>query len=301
MTMIHPQGIIPSVPAIFDDAEKLLPDEVGNVISFLREARCDGIAMNLIGGEFYKLSEHEKQEMVITALNVAAGRIPVYSGISSPGTVEACRMAEITEDMGVDCLIVMPPYYNPVGAYSWRAVIDHFSTIARCTNLPFIIQDFNYGIPLEILARLQREFSNLVGLKIEGSRQSQIEKRIRTVRAELGDKFSILGGMLGVNLRNEIASGSSGSIPGSSLADFIVREYVDVENGSNEGQPNQEILEKILKAELSRKMKYFTYIEKAILKHRGIIDHIQCRKPYDYPSRKMMEMIIADVESLTSS
>ena len=52
--------------------------------------------------------------------------------------------------------------------------------------------------------------------KIRGS-----AARARKVRNELGDGISILGGMLGVNLTGEIASGASGSIPGSSLADFI--------------------------------------------------------------------------------
>jgi len=297
--MAYPHGIIPAVPAIFDDTEKLLSDEVKNVISFLRRAGCEGIAMNVVGGEFYKLNELEKQEMIRAGLESAGGGMSVYSGISSPGTMEACRMAKMSRDMGVDYLIVMPPYYNPLGTYSSRAIIDHFSTIARCTDLPFIIQDFNYGIPLEILARLRKEFSNFVGLKIEGSRQAQIEKRIRAVRIELGDKFSILGGMLGVNIRNEVLLGSSGSVPGSSLADFVVREFVNAEQGNTEGQPNQEILERILKTE-SRKMKYFVYIEKTILKHRGIVNHTVCRKPYDYPGRKTMDMIIANVESLVS-
>jgi 4-hydroxy-tetrahydrodipicolinate synthase len=297
--MIHPHGIIPAVPAIFDDTDQLLAEEVGNVISFLRRVRCEGIAMNLIGGEFYKLSEQERREMVRTGLEATGGGMPVYSGISAPGTTEACRMAKIATDIGVDCLIVMPPYYNPTGAYSRHAIIDHFSSIARCTDLPFIIQDFNYGIPLEILARLQKEFSNFVGLKIEGSRPVQIEKRIRTVRAELGREFRILGGMLGVNVRNEIASGSSGSIPGSSLADFISREYADAKKGSSESQTHHGTLEEILITE-SRRMKYFVYIEKEILKHRGIIGHTKCRKPYDYPSRKVMNMIMADVDSLVA-
>lgn len=298
--MQYPRGIIPAIPAIFGDADELLSDEVENVISFLGSVGCQGIALNLIGGEFYKLSDHEWQEMVRTGVENARGGMLVCSGISAPGTTEACRMARIAQDIGVGCLIVMPPYYNPLGGYSTLAVIDHFSSIARCTDLPFVMQDFNFGIPLEILARLRKEFSNFAGLKIEGTLPAQIEKRIRTVRIELGNEFSILGGMLGVNVRNEIISGSSGSIPGSSLADFITEEYASALKGSAENQIHGGLLEKILKTE-SRKLKYFVYIEKAILKHRGIIEHTGCRKPYDYPGRKMMERIMADVDSLVSS
>lgn len=297
--MIHPYGIIPAVPAVFDDRDKISGNEVGNVITFLRNTGCEGIALNLMGGEFYKLSERERQEMVKLGVEAAGGKMTVYSGISAPGTTEACRMAKIAGDTGADCLIVMPPYYSPTGPYSKRAIIDHFGSIARSTDLPFIIQDFNYGIPVNILARLRKEFSNFAGLKIEGPRSSQIERRIRTIRAELGSEFSILGGMLGVDLRNEIASDSSGSIPGSSLADFIVKEYSDAGGGSGRSQFHHEIMEKILRWE-SRKMKYFVYIEKAILKQRGIIDHTACRKPYDYPGRKSMDVIMAEVDRLVS-
>ena len=297
--MNHPHGIIPAVPAIFSDADQLMKEEVAEVIAFLGSARCEGIALNLIGGEFYKLSDQERIEMIRTGVEAANGRMPVYSGISSPGTTEACRMAKMAEDMGVDCLVVMPPYYNPTGTYSTRSIIEHFSTIAESTNLPFVIQDFNYGIPPEILARLRRQFSNFAGLKIEGSRAAQIEKRIRTVRSEMGNEFSILGGMLGANLQNEISSGSSGSIPGSSLADFIVTQYNSFAKDANWRQAHGEMLENILRVE-SRKLKYFVYIEKAILKHREIIDHTWCRKPYIYPSRRMMDRILADADRLLS-
>ena len=292
--------MIPAVPAIINGADELMPDEVGNVISFLGGVGCQGIALNLIGGEFYKLGKHEWQEMVRTGVENAGGGMLVCSGISAPGTTEARRLAKIAQDLGVGCLIVMPPYYNPVGSYSRRAIIDHFSSIAGCTDLPFVIQDFNYGIPLEILARLRKEYSNFAGLKIEGVRTAQIERRIRSVRIELGDEFSILGGMLGVNVRNEIISGSSGSIPGSSLADFITGEYISALEGKTEMHIHDDLLRKILKRE-SRKLKYFVYLEKVILNHRGIIEHTGCRKPYDYPGRKLVESLLADMDSLVSS
>ena len=298
--MKYPKGIIPAVPAIFGVTDQILKDEIGNVVSFLSKAKCNGFALNLIGGEFYKLGEREKEEMLKIGVDTAGSGLLVCAGISTPGTTEACRMAKIATDIGVDCLIVMPPYYNPTGAYSRRAIVDHFSSIANCTDLPFLIQDFNYGIPLEILSRLKREFSNFAGLKIEGKRTTDVQRRIRKVRNEMGEVFSILGGMLGSNLVNEIASGASGTIPGSSLADFILMEYNTAFRNSIVNQDLHTILKEILKTE-SQKIKYFVYVEKVILQHRGIIEHTVCRKPYDYPGRKLMDRIISDVDELVSA
>jgi 4-hydroxy-tetrahydrodipicolinate synthase len=297
--MIYPKGIIPAVPAIFSDTDQILKDEVGNVVSFLSKAKCNGFALNLIGGEFYKLSEREMEEMLKVGVDLAGAGMLVCAGISAPGTTEACRMAKIASDIGVDCLIVMPPYYNPTGVYSRRAIMDHFGSIAKCTDLPFVIQDFNYGIPLGVLSGLKKEFSNFSGLKIEGRRSNQVLGRIRKIRSEMGNDFSILGGMLGSNMVNEIASGASGSIPGCSLADFVSKEYISAIKGSSVNHALHEILKSILKTE-SQKLKYFVYIEKAILKHRGIIEHTACRKPYDYPTRELMDGIMADVDRLVS-
>jgi 4-hydroxy-tetrahydrodipicolinate synthase len=298
--MKFPHGIIPAVPAIFDSADRILPSEVTDVISFLRKSRCEGIALNLVGGEFYKLKEDEKTEMIRVGLEAAGGDMIVCSGISAPGTTEACHLARVAGDLGVDCLMVMPPYYNPLGAYSRRAIIDHFRSVARSTDLPFVIQDFNYGIPLEILVQLRKEFSNFAGLKIEGAQTRQIERRIRSVRNALDHEFSILGGMLGKNLPGEVASGSSGSIPGSSLADLLVKEFQRAENAGDIHGYENELLGIVLNAE-SRRMKYFVYLEKAILKHRGIIRHTDCRKPYDYPGRRLMERVLADVDAVLSA
>ncbi len=87
--MIYPSGIIPAVPAIFDEKDHLQIQEVKDVISFLKDRKCHGIALNLIGGEFYKLSEHERQEIVRAGIETAGGKMPVYCGISAPGTTEA--------------------------------------------------------------------------------------------------------------------------------------------------------------------------------------------------------------------
>ena len=76
-------------------------------------------------------------------------------------------------------------------------------------------------------------------------------------------------------------------------------EYASARKGSGMNQALHEILKKILKAE-SQRMKYFVYVEKAILKHRGIIGHTWCRKPFDYPGKKLIDKIMADVESLVS-
>ncbi len=295
--MFDLKGVIPAVPTIFMEDETISAGEILDVISFLMKSSVDGIAVNLMGGESYKLNTEEKIKLMSIALEGAKSNLCVYAGISEQSTFQASLLAKIAEDIGVGCLIVMPPYSDPLGKYSNQALLKHINQIASTINIPFIIQDFNFGIPLYLMKRLAREFSNFIGIKIEGYKKNYIIRRIKEIRREMGDKFSIFGGMLGLNMHNEIKYGATGTIPGSSLADFISIEYHSLNNLKEIDANREEKLKKILLTEV-RHFRHFVYLEKRILKHRGIIDHVLCRSPYDYPSEAFVKKLLVDVDLL---
>lgn len=297
--MNYIQGIFPAIPAVFNAEGGISPQEMGRVIEFVNGTKCSGIALNLIGGEFHKLDPDEiMQVMEIGVKSNRSGNL-VISGISAPSTIQSCRLADHAQDVGIDVLVAMPPYYDPTGGYSMQAVMKHFITLLEHTDLPMIIQDFNYGVPLEWLLRLSREYSNLCGIKLEGAGKRTILQRVKEIRQCMNPDFSILGGMLGLNLKGEMESGSSGSIPGSSLADFLSDLYTRIRGGYPPGSYYESLVQ-ILSKEV-RNLKYFVYSEKSILKLRGIIDHNSCRDPYDYPGRSYMRHLGSLVEELMAS
>ncbi len=293
------EGVFPAIPAVFGREEELCTDEIKHVINFVNNTRCSGISLNLIGGEFYKLASDELRAVMEVGLESNRSGNLCLAGISAPGTATACRQAKLAQDMGVDAVVAMPPFYNPTGNYGTGAILRHFDRLLGCTDLPLVIQDFNYGIPVNMLRELLDEHSNLAGIKVEGRNRKRILRRIREIRKEIGPDFSILGGMLGLNIKDEIGCGSSGTIPGTSLSDFLSEAYLRIRVGDFHGS-HHGFLNEILSLEAGH-LKYFIFSEKAILKFRGIIGSDICRGPYEYPRKPYIENLLNLVGKLLES
>lgn len=293
-------GIIPAVPSIFDERERFKVDETCKVVDFLCDSGINGVALNLLGGEFYKLSQEEKMLSLNKVIEHIGGKVLVYAGISEPSTLLSCEMAKMAEDAGSDSLIAMPPYYNPLGKIDSKSIYEHFSRICSSVDIPLIIQDFGLGIPSKIIYKLKNEFSNIAGIKLEGRSTGKTLSRISDMRSLFGNEFCILGGMLGRNLTKEMKAGSSGTIPGSSVADFLVKIYSGIKQGNSSVDPRtSEKLIQLTNIELSD-LRHFVYFEKLILKKRGVITNVTCREPFSQPRKQKIESLNRIVESLFS-
>ncbi len=284
------QGVIPAIPTYFTDSGEIDYDQIGRCIDFALDNGSSGIAVTMIGGEFYKLNTQERVTIYREAVNRCRNRVPVYAGVSHSGTIPALKLAREAENAGVDYIIIMPPYYNPIGEYSLNDIALHYMAVGGSTRLPFIVQDYNYGIPIKLLKKLKSEYSNFAGIKIEGNKMQNVIERIRLIKQELGDDTAILGGMLGYNSMGEIMAGATGTIPGASLSDHLVPLYSGLTRKSEQNQSFRNV-RKIMKYEVDR-MRYFVYLEKVILKYRGITDSTYCRMPFTYPTERSVAKLL---------
>ena len=60
-------------------------------------------------GEFHALDDQEFSTVVRTAVDVVAGRVPVYAGAGG-SVAQAKRFATAAEQVGADGLLLLPPY-----------------------------------------------------------------------------------------------------------------------------------------------------------------------------------------------
>ncbi len=91
-------------------------------------------------GETPTLSAAERRRVVELVLAAAAGKVPVMAGAGGYDTQEVAHVAKEMQDIGVQGLLSVTPYYNkptPEGLYA------HFSTIAEATSLPILL----YNVP----------------------------------------------------------------------------------------------------------------------------------------------------------
>lgn len=91
-------------------------------------------------GETPTLSDDEYDTVVGTALEVAAGRVPVLAGTGSNDTRHAIATTRRARELGVDAALVVTPYYNKPPQAS---LLRHFTAIADEGGLPVVL----YNVP----------------------------------------------------------------------------------------------------------------------------------------------------------
>ena len=66
-------------------------------------------------GEFLSVSRDERVAIVETVVRTAAGRVPVLIGTGAEDTREVVALSREAERQGADGVMIIPPYYSPVG------------------------------------------------------------------------------------------------------------------------------------------------------------------------------------------
>ena len=179
-------------------------------------------------GESPTLDHEEHLKVIETAVHAAEKRCLVIAGTGSNSTAEAVDLTVAAENLGADAALLVAPYYNKP---SQEGLYRHFSAIAEAVKIPLVL----YSIPgrcgieigVETVARLARDYSNVVAIKEAGG---SVE-RVNQLRGALPDAFEILSGDDSLTLpfmsvgAVGVVSVASNIIPAEVSA--LVRNYLD--------------------------------------------------------------------------
>ncbi len=170
------KGIVPAVVTPFRADERIDYRVWQELIEALISSGVDGLLCLGGQGEFYALTEEEREVAARFAVQTADGRLPVYVNAGSNGTQESIRLAQQAEADGVDALVVITPYYvEPSPA----ELVDHYVAICHSVRIPVLA----YNIPQRtrvsltpaILGRVAAMADNFAGLKDSSGRVEDIE------------------------------------------------------------------------------------------------------------------------------
>ena len=141
-------------------------------------------------GESAPLSHEEHGDVVMTTLELAAGRIPVIAGTGANATAEAISLTQRFNNTGVVGCLTVTPYYNRP---TQEGLFQHFKTIAEHTDLPQIL----YNVPSrtgcdmlpETVGRLAK-IKNIIAIKEATGNLS----RVHQIKELVSDDFILLSG-----------------------------------------------------------------------------------------------------------
>ena len=150
-------------------------DKLGELIEFQIANHVDSIVITGTTGEASTLSEAEHVECIQYAVDKVAKRIPVIAGTGSNCTETAIYLTSEAQKSGADAALVVTPYYNKA---TQKGLVQHFSTIAKHTDLPMILYSVasrtGVNIAPETVAQLYKECENIVAIKEASGNISQV-------------------------------------------------------------------------------------------------------------------------------
>lgn len=154
------------------------------------ENSTDAIIVCGTTGEASTMSESERKETIKFTVDVVNKRIPVIAGTGTNNTAASISMSKWAENIGVDGLLVITPYYNKT---TQKGLIEHFKAISESVKTPIILYNVpsRTGMNLEPKTLLAlTKFDNIAAVKEASGNISQIAK----IKALCGDRIDIYSG-----------------------------------------------------------------------------------------------------------
>ena len=268
-------GVYNILSTPFTDSGELDMESLRTLTAATVEMGVDGITVLGVAGEAQKLLDDERRAVMTTVIEVVAGRIPVIVGVSRDGTtatIAACLEAQEAGAMGV---MVAPPTFVQPGP----GLTQHFVAIGDAIAIPIILQDFPIANAVTMspqqMADLVHAVPRISTIKLE---DAPTPLRISQTLALLPEHVSIVGGLGGMYLLDELRRGSSGTMTGFAYPEAlidIVRAWDD-----DDAERAEQIFYSFLPLLMFEgQPKLGVAIRKEILRRRGLIASNHVRRP----------------------
>ena len=206
-------GVFPAVTTQMRRSGALDLDATARHLEVLIESGVGGLVMCGSLGENQALEPDEKRAVVEMAVGVAAGRVPVMSGVAETSTSAACRYVQDCTRLGADGFMVMSAM---VYRGDDREIGTHFRSVAASTDRPLMIYNnpVSYGndVTPALFAKLA-EIDSIVAIK----ESSADTRRITDLRNAVADRYAIFVGVDDLALESA-AVGIDGWVAGTGLA-----------------------------------------------------------------------------------
>lgn len=209
----HWQGVFPAVTTQFRQDQSLDLEATGRHLEALLESGVQGLIMCGSLGENQALDPDEKRRVVERAVQVAAGKVPVLSGVAEMSTAAACRYVRDCEKLGAAGFMVMPAMVYKAEP---REAINHFRRVGAAMGTPWMLYNNPVGYAVDITPEQMVELSdvkNLVAIK----ESSANPRRITELRLATAERFSLFVGVDDLLLESAIL-GIDGWVAGSGIA-----------------------------------------------------------------------------------
>jgi len=215
------EGVFPAMLTPFTADDKIDFALFEKNVKAQVEAGIEGLILGGSLGEGSTLDSEEKIQLLVYAVEIVKGKIPVVLTIAEQATKVAVQLAKDAEKNGADGLMILPPMRYKADD---RETVEYFKTIAGNTSLPIMI--YNNPVDYKIEVTLEM-FEELVACpNIQYVKESTRDvTNITRMRNRFGDRYSLFCGV-DTLVMEELMLGADGIVGG--LVDAFPEETVAI-------------------------------------------------------------------------
>lgn len=180
------EGVIPATLIAFDEDFEI--NENASRKHIKECALTKGISAITVNGhssEIHACNFEEQKTILNFSLDEIGDVLPVINGVYADGSIEAAKIAKMSDLNGASALLCFPPQSMSMGGYLRpEMAVEHFSRIADASDLPLICFNYpssgNLTYPFETLLQLFEKVPSIKAIKDWSNDPMLHEKHIKT-------------------------------------------------------------------------------------------------------------------------
>jgi 1-pyrroline-4-hydroxy-2-carboxylate deaminase len=215
------EGVFPAMLTPFTPDDKLdFPLFEKNVNAQL-DAGIEGMILGGSLGEGSTLDSEEKIQLLVYAVEMVKGKIPVVLTIAEQATKVAIQLAKEGEKNGADGLMILPPMRYKADD---RETVEYFKTIAANTSLPVMIYNNPVDYKIEVTLDMFEELTVCPNIQYVKESTRDVTN-ITRMRNRFGNRYKLFCGV-DTLVMEELMLGADGIVGG--LVDAFPKETVAI-------------------------------------------------------------------------
>ena len=291
------KGIYPVLSLPFTKDKDIDYDSLSNLVNFCYKKGAKGIVIYGVASEFYKVTDEESREIIKAIIAENNKRMHFIVSVGKLCTETTIMQARFCNNLDVDGLMIVPPYFLPV---SQKSLFEHYLNVANSVDLPIIIQDApqNSGVNMDMdfYTKLAESAGNINYAKIEAPFSGP---KMESVISATGGKIRIIDGYGGNYFYEHLLRGACALMPGCTLVD----RFADIYNKFEENKKDKAIelhteILPLINLECQGIGEFFVACEKLMLKHLGVIRSSASREPWTTLDKTTENLVIEYLDRL---
>lgn len=218
------KGIIPPVVTPLLDNNTIDVKGLEKLIEHLISGGVHGLFILGTTGESASLSYPVRRELIKRTSEIVNKRVPVVAGITDTSMFHSLEMADYSAKMGLDCVVIAPPYYMPISQEEMR---EYLENLVPELPLPFLMYDMPGCTKMHMSLETVRKAKELgaIGIKDSSGDISYMYSLINEFKES--PEFSIITGTE-LFISDTIMNGGHGAVAGG--ANIFPKVFVELYN-----------------------------------------------------------------------